>query len=527
MAYQDLDFSGYGTFGAGLGQSLGTLADLGGITPRARARSEIEKRWKGNSQSNTQSKPLGSLLQPEAAPEGFTSLGDLGNPRPLGGAYFDRLGQIESNNNPNAVNKQSGASGQFQFMPATAKQYGLANPMDPVASRQAVEKFTSDNANTLRKGLGREPNEWELYLAHQQGAGGALRLLKNPDTLAARLVGPKAVVQNGGDPNMTAAQFASLWQGKFSGGQDGSAPMQQPASMASPGQSQPMQAEAGAQQMGPSTEDLQYILTNPYATDGDKKLAAMYLEQRMPKAKEFGFMSDGNGGVYATNARTGSVDVAVPGNGPKPNYDIITNAKTGEIVRVDKNHPDSVTILRPGNAQAGGMGADELSGLRKEIYSLPSYKNMTQAIPIYQSMIETSGRDSKASDLNLVYGLGKIMDPTSVVREGEMVMVKNTSALPDWLVGTINSINGGAAITQETRRAIMAEAKSRMQSYQGAFDNDLKMYRGIVDRNHVNPADVIPDFGNTPTAQIAAGVIEDGYRFKGGDPSDQNNWEAL
>lgn len=61
---------------------------------------------------------------------------------------------------------------------------------------------------------------------------------------------------------------------------------------------------------------------------------------------------------------------------------------------------------------------DDISGLRKEIQQLPSYKNLSQALPIYRSMAETAGRNSKASDLNLVYGLGKIMDPTSVVREG-------------------------------------------------------------------------------------------------------------
>jgi hypothetical protein len=87
------------------------------------------------------------------------------------------------------------------------------------------------------------------------------------------------------------------------------------------------------------------------------------------------------------------------------------------------------------------------------------------------------------------------MDPTSVVREGEMVMVKNTASLPDWFQGAIASLNGGAALTPETREAIMREAYGRVQGYDSAFKQDTTQYQGIVERNKFNPADVIPDFG--------------------------------
>jgi hypothetical protein len=147
---------------------------------------------------------------------------------------------------------------------------------------------------------------------------------------------------------------------------------------------------------------------------------------------------------------------------------------------------------------------DDISGLRKEVLGLPSVKNYSQALPIFNSMVETAGRDSRASDLNLVYGLGKIMDPTSVVREGEMVMVKNTASLPDWLVGTINSLNGGAGLTPETRQAILTEAYGRMKGYEDAFGQDAKMYQGITERYKLNPQDVIPTFDPIQPYQPAA-----------------------
>lgn len=158
------------------------------------------------------------------------------------------------------------------------------------------------------------------------------------------------------------------------------------------------------------------------------------------------------------------------------------NQTTGEF----KDAPPPL----PGSAP---VKLDDISGMRKEIQQLPSYKNLAQAAPIYKSMAETAGRNSRASDLNLVYGLGKIMDPTSVVREGEMVMVKNTASLPDWLIGAANSLNGGAALTPETRQAIMTEAYGRMKGYNDEFQQNMGQYHGIVQRNGINPADVIPE----------------------------------
>lgn len=132
-----------------------------------------------------------------------------------GGDYFGRLAQIESSGDPNAVNKITGAAGLYAFMPKTAKQYGLADPTDPDAALEAVKRFTADNRAALTKSLGRAPTDGELYLAHQQGADGAARLLQNPDKPAVDVVGRAAVLNNGGTADMTAGQFATLWKSKF------------------------------------------------------------------------------------------------------------------------------------------------------------------------------------------------------------------------------------------------------------------------------------------------------------------------
>ena len=134
-----------------------------------------------------------------------------------GGGYYARLRQIESNNNPAAYNKSSGASGLYQIIPSTAKAYGVTNPFDVEQSESFIRRFTAENASILRKALGREPSAGELYLAHQQGAGGALKLLKNPNARAIDVVGGDEIRLNGGRSDMSAGEFANMWISRFEG----------------------------------------------------------------------------------------------------------------------------------------------------------------------------------------------------------------------------------------------------------------------------------------------------------------------
>lgn len=125
-----------------------------------------------------------------------------------------RTAQIESSLNPNARNPRSSAGGLFQFIDSTARRYGLANRYDPAQAADAAARLWADNSASLRRALGRQPTSAELYLAHQQGAGGAARLLMAGNAPAAQVVGQQAAALNAG-AGLTAQQFADRWIGKF------------------------------------------------------------------------------------------------------------------------------------------------------------------------------------------------------------------------------------------------------------------------------------------------------------------------
>jgi hypothetical protein len=153
--------------------------------------------------------------------------GDVANKYGIDPEYLRKTAWIESKGNPQARNAGSGASGVFQFIPSTWKQYGNGgDPFDPQANADAMGRFTADNVKTFSNAMGRAPTPSELYMMHQQGAGGALKLLKNPDATVASLGLGNAVSSNGGRPDMTAKDFVSQWDQRYAtaGGGPGRAP---------------------------------------------------------------------------------------------------------------------------------------------------------------------------------------------------------------------------------------------------------------------------------------------------------------
>ena len=131
-------------------------------------------------------------------------------------SYKDRVRQIESGGKPFAVSP-TGAAGDYQFTPATWQQYGGGG--DVFGNQEAaMDRLTADNERALTQSLGRMPSPGELYLAHQQGAAGAAKLLTNPNARAGSLVGDQAIKVNGGDPNAPAAAFTNMWTLRFEHG---------------------------------------------------------------------------------------------------------------------------------------------------------------------------------------------------------------------------------------------------------------------------------------------------------------------
>lgn len=98
-------------------------------------------------------------------------------------AYYKLISKIESNDNPNAKNPLSTASGRFQFIKSTWEGLGYdwKDVFNDRLQWEAVEKFTAANAEVLRRS-GCYLNFATLYGSHFLGVSGFLKIMRaNPN----------------------------------------------------------------------------------------------------------------------------------------------------------------------------------------------------------------------------------------------------------------------------------------------------------------------------------------------------------
>lgn len=197
-----------------------------------------------------------------------------------------------------------------------------------------------------------------------------------------------------------------------------------------------------------------------------------------------------------------------------PNSPTYGQATAGAAIQKQQS-PDSIasnatseannrrsTAASYANAQAVRDAASITTGfknetdLRKEFEGLPEVKNYKQAYPAYASIVDAAKRNTTQSDINIVYGLAKLYDPTSVVREGEYATVANSPNIPEKVKGYAQYLAGGGRLSEETKKQILAEAKGRIGSYEGEVRKSKTSYEGIAKKRGMDPANVFTDMGD-------------------------------
>lgn len=159
---------------------------------------------------------------------------------------------------------------------------------------------------------------------------------------------------------------------------------------------------------------------------------------------------------------------------------------------------------------AGGLAPSKMmemeDNLRKEYTGSGETKRYIEADPIYRSMVKSATNDTGAADLDLVYGIGKIMDPGSVVREGEMVMVNRSSPFAEMLQGYIGSIQGQGKLTPETRARLIEMARTRMGELRAAHDEIAGGVKSRAEERKIDPSRVLSrKYDELPEAPLWSG----------------------
>ena len=161
------------------------------------------------------------------------------------------------------------------------------------------------------------------------------------------------------------------------------------------------------------------------------------------------------------------IDGAAPYNAP-------SQAGQGPPSGYKFNNDGTLAVIPGGPADDGSptntrTRNTQVTGLRKEFDNLPEVKNYSLVIPTYQRAL--TAPDTRAGDLSMIYALGKIFDPGSVVREGELILSKDAAPIVQKMVSSINSqLTGKGALSPDTRAQIREAMRGQVESLRAQYD---------------------------------------------------------
>jgi hypothetical protein len=117
-------------------------------------------------------------------------------------------------------------------------------------------------------------------------------------------------------------------------------------------------------------------------------------------------------------------------------------------------------------ATAGIIPADKRpeaeSKLRKE------YNDNTKGFTEVRSAFDrvNASQDNAVGDLSLIFGYMKMLDPGSVVREGEFATAQNAAGVPDRVLNLYNRVLSGERLNKSQREAFKGQASQLMTAAQ-------------------------------------------------------------
>jgi len=148
--------------------------------------------------------------------------------------------------------------------------------------------------------------------------------------------------------------------------------------------------------------------------------------------------------------------------------------------------------------KAGTITSEDMNKMvmdaRKEFTGLQSVKDFSDVSMAFSRVVRSANDPSPAGDLALIFNFMKVLDPGSVVREGEFATAQNAGGVDERIRSLYNQVMDGTRLT-ETQRADFVDRAARL--YQGAeeqYSSIAQQYTDFATRSGLDPSLVIPDF---------------------------------
>lgn len=131
--------------------------------------------------------------------------------------------------------------------------------------------------------------------------------------------------------------------------------------------------------------------------------------------------------------------------------------------------------------------------------------------------VETAARNpSAAGDMSLIFNFMKILDPGSVVREGEFATAQNATGVPDRILNTYNKIISGERLNPQQRADFVNQSRKLYQTQNEQHKKLQSEFADIARGAKLDPKRVGIDLEaaaatQPPAASVPAGAPQIGY----------------
>lgn len=157
------------------------------------------------------------------------------------------------------------------------------------------------------------------------------------------------------------------------------------------------------------------------------------------------------------------------------------------------------------------------SSLRKELTGSKSYDRFVTIKSAAENIGEAIKNPGAYGDLGTLFDYMKILDPISVVREGEQQTFRKTGSMSQGIANAMNKLVTGETITPEQRKEVMRFTNNRLKiahkQYKNLSDPTLKQAKRIG----VDPSEVDPfygqSFGDENEGPHGASVTQNGHTY--------------
>ena len=369
---------------------------------------------------------------------------------------FLRLIQQESGFDPSAVSPK-GAIGPAQLMPDTAKELGV----DPTNVRENIFGGAK-------------------YLSQQLNRFGEM-----PLALAAYNAGPTRVARLGRIPNITETQN---YVKSILGSTDG----------------QPLNAMRNdSMSMNPNAPQrtgllgFMDIMRRPDPATGMTAMERFgaALDPLLAPNQRMGEQFRASGARrLQTQSRNKTIDTLTKraSSGDRVAAMVLQGLQTGAY------DAKTAMSLYMQQMMKGGISQADMNKMvvdaRKEFTGLAPVKDFADVSFAYSRVVRSADNPSPAGDLALIFNFMKVLDPGSVVREGEFATAQNAGGIDERVRSLYNQVVEGTRLTEAQRADFVDRAGRLYGGAQEQYQSIADQYSDFAKQAGLDPSLVIPDF---------------------------------